>query len=107
MGLNITPMIKVYLEPGRNVTLLPETHTKLTNLILDKAKAKGPGSCAGDTTLAVDGKAYTGTVLVSGANPDITFRIRSMEVVKEAPAKATKAAPKKAPAKAPAKKGKK
>jgi hypothetical protein len=104
-------MIKVYMEPVQGVQLSPDAHSKLTTLLTAKANANGPGSCAGDTTLAVDGKAYTGTVLVSGANPDITFKIRSAAPVKEAPAKATKAAPvkaaKPAPTKAPAKKVKK
>lgn len=93
-------MTNVYLERDRSLRLLPETHATLTTMLLDRAKAQGPESCAGDTTLTVDGKAYTGTVLVSGSNPDITFRIRSVEAVKGAPAKA-------AAKKAGAKKGRK
>lgn len=95
--------MRAWIEHNSNVKVLPEAADKLKALLLKNAQEKGPGGVAGDTTLAVDGIAYTGTVLVGGTPAGITFKVRSTAPVKEAPAKAAKAAPKKA---AP-KKGKK
>lgn len=88
--------MKAWIEHNSNVKVLPEAADKLKALLLKKAQTDGPGSVAGDTTLAVDGIAYSGTVIVGGSPADITFKVRGTAPVKEAPAKAAKAAPKKA-----------
>lgn len=95
MWASTNHIMKAWIEPAQGAHVSADAHAKLCTLLLNKAKEKGAGSVAGDTTLAVDGKAYTGTVLVGGTAPDITFKVRSVAAVKEAPAKATKAAPKK------------
>jgi len=88
--------MKVWIESNAKVGLTPELNMALTTLITQDAKSRKKATdMAGPATYTTGATTYTGTIMVAGSAPDITFRISSSAPAKAAPS-AKKAEPKKA-----------